>query len=187
MERGGFDAIIGNQPFLGGKKVSGAYGIDVREWLVNVIAGETKGNADLIAYFFLRTMSLLNRGGVLGLIATNTVAQGDTREVGLDRMVESGFTITRSIQSRPWPSASANLEYAAVWGSVGKVSPETEKRADGVVARFISPLLEPVGRTEGAPGKGARRERRSRLPRVQRERTWIHHDARRSSRDTPSS
>ena len=87
MERGGFDAVIGNPPFLGGKKISGAMGTNVRDWFVNVLAGGVKGNADLVAYFFLRGWSLLSEQGNLGLIATNTVAQGDTREVGLDRMV----------------------------------------------------------------------------------------------------
>ncbi|MGH7744173.1 MAG: Eco57I restriction-modification methylase domain-containing protein, partial [Candidatus Dormibacteria bacterium] len=78
MERGGFDAIIGNPPFLGGKKVSPAAGANLREWLVNVLAEGSKGNADLVAYFFLRGMSLLTEHGNLGLVATNTVAQGDT-------------------------------------------------------------------------------------------------------------
>ena len=76
---------------------------------MNVLAEGRRGSADLVAYFFLRTFSLLNGRGTLGLIATNTLAQGDTREVGLDRMVDSGFTITRAIQSRSWPSQSANL------------------------------------------------------------------------------
>ncbi|MCA0438744.1 MAG: SAM-dependent DNA methyltransferase [Actinobacteria bacterium] len=151
MERGGFDAIIGNPPFLGGKKISGASGTDVREWLVNAIADGTKGNADLVAYFFLRAATLLNPRGAIGLIATNTVAQGDTREVGLDRMVGCGFTITRAIQSRKWPAASANLEYAAVWGTKGSVSDTSLRVADDVVARRISSLLEPSGRVEGAP------------------------------------
>ena len=72
-----------------------------------------------MAYFLLRATSLLQAKGTLGLIATNTVAQGDSREVGLDAMVADGFTITRAIQSRSWPAASANLEYAAVWGTSG--------------------------------------------------------------------
>ena len=42
-----------------------------------------RGNADLIAYFLLRAHALLNSRGQTGLIATNTLAQGDTREVGL--------------------------------------------------------------------------------------------------------
>lgn len=54
MQRGGFDTIVGNPPFLGGKKVSGAMGTNVREWLVNVLAQGSKGHADLVAYFFLR-------------------------------------------------------------------------------------------------------------------------------------
>ena len=99
MERGGFDAIIGNPPFLGGQKLTGAMGTNIRDWFVNVLADGKKGSADLVAYFFLRAMSLLNSQGNLGLIATNTIAQGDTREVGLDQMVADGFTITRAIQS----------------------------------------------------------------------------------------
>ncbi len=89
--------------------------------------------------------------GNLGLIATNTVAQGDSREVGLDAMVAGGFTITRAIQSRSWPAASANLEYAAVWGTLGEVGADVPRDADGTEARVISTLLEPSGRVEGRP------------------------------------
>ena len=151
MSRGGFDAIIGNPPFLGGKKLSSAMGTDFREWLVKILADGAKGNADLVAYFFLRAMELLSPAGTIGLIATNTIAQGDTREVGLDRMVASGVTITRSIQSRSWPAKSANLEYAAVWGTTGPVSDAAERTSDDVVVPKISTLLEPAGRVDGNP------------------------------------
>ena len=151
LEQGGFDAVIGNPPFLGGKKITLALGGEVREWLVNGIAHGAKGNADLVAYFFLRALTLLAPRGVLGLIATNTVAQGGTREVGLDRMVQSGFTLTRAIQSARWPSQSANLEYAAVWGTLRDVSPQSELHANGVVVTAISTLLEGEGRVSGPP------------------------------------
>jgi hypothetical protein len=151
MEHGGFDAIVGNPPFLGGKKVSSAVGSNVREWLVNALATGAKGNADLVAYFCLRAFSLLTEQGNLGLIATNTLAQGDTREVGLDRMDTAGFTITRAVQSRSWPVASANLEYAAVWGSRGPVPPDVRRVAGGVLVARISTLLEPDGRVLGKP------------------------------------
>ena len=110
MATGGFDAVIGNPPFLGGQRLTGALGTEVRDWFVNVLAGGQRGSADLVAYFFLRAASLLKPQGALGLIATNTVAQGTTREVGLDRLAADGMTITRAIQSRSWPSTSANLE-----------------------------------------------------------------------------
>jgi hypothetical protein len=161
VERGGFDAVIGNPPFLGGKKLSGAVGADLRDWLVNQLAGGAKGHADLVAYFFLRAYSLLMPTGTLGLIATNSVAQGDSREVSLDRMVARGFTITAAIQSRSWPANSANLEYAAVWGARGPVSDEVRRVADGVHVRRISTLLEPAGRVEGMPARLSENEGKS--------------------------
>ncbi|WP_169746045.1 hypothetical protein, partial [Lentzea albidocapillata] len=95
--------------------------------------------------------SLLQRKGTVGLVATNTVAQGDTREVGLDAMVAAGFTITRAIQSRSWPASSANLEYAAAWGTLSPVPDDVPRVADDIRVRRISTLLEPAGRTEGNP------------------------------------
>ena len=89
--------------------------------------------------------------GTLGLIATNTVAQGDSREVGLDAMVDGGFTITRAIQSRSWPASTANLEYAAVWGTRDGVAPDVPRIADDTEVRRVSTLLEPEGRVEGKP------------------------------------
>jgi methylase of polypeptide subunit release factors len=151
MEKGGFDAVIGNPPFLGGSKITGAMGANVRDWFVNVLAGEQKGGADLVAYCFLRAMSLLNDHGNLGLIATNTVAQGDTRDVGLSRMVGKGFTITRSVQSKAWPAAGVNVQYAAVWGTRRHLSGDIPRVADGAPARWISTLLEAVGRVTGDP------------------------------------
>lgn len=153
-EREGFDAIVGNPPFLGGKKISPAMGQNLREWFVHVLAGGAAGNADLVAYFFLRAHALLNPHGTLGLIATNTVAQGDTREVGLDQLATAGFTITRAVQSRSWPSNSANLEYAAVWGTRATVDPQVRAVACGerdVPVPRLSTLLEPAGRVEGKP------------------------------------
>ena len=88
---------------------------------------------------------------MLGLIATNTVAQGDTREVGLDTMVDQGFVITRAIQSRTWPAATANLEYAAVWGTRSAVADDLPRIADDTPVRAISTLLEAQGRVEGRP------------------------------------
>ncbi|MBY8854255.1 hypothetical protein K7G98_40860, partial [Saccharothrix sp. MB29] len=78
MRRGGFDAIVGNPPFIGGKRVSGALGVDVREYLKQRIANDKPGNADLCSYFLLRDLKVADRGRV-GIIATNTIAQGDTR------------------------------------------------------------------------------------------------------------
>ncbi|PUA82467.1 SAM-dependent methyltransferase [Nocardioides currus] len=151
VERAGFDAVIGNPPFLGGQKLTGALGANMRDWLINAVAGGLRGSADLVAYFLLRAAASLNGQASLGLIATNTLAQGDTRAVGLDSVAAKGLTIIRAIRSRPWPASSAKLEYSAVWGSAGPISNAVSRTCDDVVVRQISTLLEPAGRVHGAP------------------------------------
>jgi hypothetical protein len=110
----GFAAIVGNPPFQGGQKITGALGVPYRDYLVEYLASDVRGSADLCAYFFLRGGSLAQQNGQLGLIATNTIAQGDTREVGLDQLAAQGFNIPRAVPSRPWPGTAA-LEVAQVW------------------------------------------------------------------------
>ena len=112
--RGGFDSFIGNPPFQGGKKISATYGSDYREHLVRALACGRKGNADLAAYFFLRTRMLLRQEGSFGLIATNTICQGETREVGLDALVHEDGHLIRAIPSMVWPG-TANVFISIVW------------------------------------------------------------------------
>ncbi|MFH9863008.1 Eco57I restriction-modification methylase domain-containing protein [Streptomyces sp. NPDC017202] len=128
--RGGFDAVVGNPPFLGGSKLTGAMGESYREYLIEYLAGEKRGNADLVAYFTLRARDLLNAFGQAGVIATNTLAQGDTREVGLDQL-ESSWTIRRALKSAPWPSKSAQLEYCVVWASKARMEMGASKVLGG--------------------------------------------------------
>ena len=59
MERGGFDAIIGNPPFLAGSQDHGCDGPQRPGLAREILAGGRRGKADLVAYFFLRAMSLL--------------------------------------------------------------------------------------------------------------------------------
>ncbi|WP_327711856.1 hypothetical protein OG912_28680 [Streptomyces sp. NBC_00464] len=144
---GGFDAVVGNPPFLGGSKITGASGDAFREYIVDYVAGGKRGNGDLVAYFELRTHALLNISGQSGLIATNTLAQGDTREVGLDQLAAAGIDIRRAIKSAPWPSSSAVLEYCAVWTSVLKVSELGKRVLNGVdLSGGISTSLSPATR-----------------------------------------
>lgn len=112
-EKSGFDAIMGNPPFMGGQKITGEMGVPYRDYLVTWLGRGKKGSADLVAYFFLRAVDLLRDGGCVGLIATNTLAQGDTREVGLEQIIGDGYGIYAADSSFPWPGKAA-LEVAVV-------------------------------------------------------------------------
>ena len=105
---GGFDAIVGNPPFLGGQKITGVLGIAYRDYLVHWLALGTRGSADLVVYFFLRAFELLRREGTFGLLAINTIAEGDTRQVGLERLVRQlGAVIYAAFPNEPWPGKAA--------------------------------------------------------------------------------
>ena len=145
---GGFHAIIGNPPFVGGKKISGAVGTDYREYLTANVAEGRKGHADLCAYFFLRAIRILQLNGMAGLLATNTIAQGDSREVGLDALVAAGVLILRAISSVPWPG-EASLEVAHVW--LRKGAWQGSYMLDDKPVVGITPLLTEQGRVSGRP------------------------------------
>ena len=143
---GGFDAIVGNPPFQGGTLISGALGGGYRDYLVEWVGGGARGaRCDLVAYFYLRAATLVRTDGGFGLIATNTVAQGDTREVGLDQLAAE-MAIHRAVSSSPWPGG-ANLEMATVWarrdGWLGRYT------LDGVPAPGITPMLAIKSRASG--------------------------------------
>lgn len=153
FEQAGFDAIISNPPFLGGKRISGPLGPAYREQLVTSVGHGIKGNADLVAFFALRAHDLLGPAGQGGLIATNTLAQGDTREVGLDQLTLHGTTVRRAVKGKPWPSRSAALEYCAVWTSNGSLAKAARRYIGETLVRGITSSLDPVSRVVGRPDR----------------------------------
>jgi hypothetical protein len=102
----GFDVFVGNPPFIGGKRISTVAGDAFKEWLQE-ISVEGNANADLVAHFFRRCFQLLRPGGSLGLIATNTIAQGDTRSTGLRWICLNGGTIYAARKRYEWPGVAA--------------------------------------------------------------------------------
>ena len=109
----GFDAMVGNPPFLGGKRITGATGTDYRNHLIAWTANGAKGSADLVAYFLLNATNVARS---FGFLATNTIAQGDTSEVGLTQIIDNEWTVHRAVPSTTWPG-DTTLEIAKVWAT----------------------------------------------------------------------
>lgn len=153
FERGGFDAIVGNPPFLGGSRITGPLGTAYREYMIECIAGGVRagGRCDLVAYFVLRAHDLLTPSGQTGIIATNTLAQGDTREVCLAQLLSRGVSVRAAVKSEPWPSRSAALEYCAIWTSWAAVPGSVTRRLNGNPVAGITAALDPVARIAGDP------------------------------------
>ncbi|WP_414571611.1 Eco57I restriction-modification methylase domain-containing protein [Nostoc sp. CCY 9925] len=102
----GFDAIVGNPPFLGGKRISTVLGDSYRDWLP-VVNPEANNNSDLVAHFFRRAFTLLRKFGSFGLIATNTIFQGDTRSSGLSYICHNEGIIYNAQKRLIWPGLAA--------------------------------------------------------------------------------
>lgn len=135
---GGFDAMVGNPPFVGGQKITGLFGTDYRDHLVLYLADDRRGSADLCAYFFLRAVQALRPGGTFGLLAVNTIAEGDTRQVGLEAMLRHGVALFAARPNFEWPGAAAVVA-SAVHGRRGDW--RSTRRINGAVVPTISAFL----------------------------------------------
>ena len=104
----GFDAFVGNPPFLGGTRISTAMGAAYRSFLVNIITEGAKGRTDLVAHFFNRAFSCLRTEGCFGFLATNSISEGETRKASLERIeANPSSCIYSAYPSEAWPGKAA--------------------------------------------------------------------------------
>ncbi|MBG6095034.1 Eco57I restriction-modification methylase domain-containing protein [Nocardioides luteus] len=111
MARGGFDAVVGNPPYLGVKRVRDAIGQQLRDYLAHTLAAGTTRRADYVIYFLLRAAALSR--GEIGLITTDSISEGDTARFGLGALLDRGWQVARAERSAPWPTAG--VRFAKIW------------------------------------------------------------------------
>ncbi|MEH2064376.1 MAG: DNA methyltransferase [Nostoc sp.] len=136
-ENPGFDAIVGNPPFAGKNTAINAHADGYMDWL-KVVNPESHGNSDLVAHFYRRAFALLRESGCFGLIATNTIAQGDTRSTGLRYICENGGTIYNAQKRLKWPGLAAVVVSVV---NVIKGDYQSVKLLDGRKVDLISAFL----------------------------------------------
>jgi hypothetical protein len=140
-ENGGFDSFVGNPPFLNGMRISSRFGDSFLDWLYENFEGA--GNrADLVVYFFRKTFEQLRVGGAFGLIATNTIAQGDTRKSGLGPICAHGGIIYSATKRIAWPGVAAVIISVV---HVSKKRDVLEKSIDGTSVPRITSYLFAAG------------------------------------------
>jgi hypothetical protein len=134
----GFDAFIGNPPFLGGSRIRSALGLEYLSFLQATF--HSTARADLCCYFFQRGYQLVSPGGCIGLIATNTIAQADSREASLEFLVERGATIFSALPSFAWPGDAAvivSLVYLHKGPYLGPLTLQGH-RVEGITAFLVA-------------------------------------------------
>jgi type II restriction/modification system DNA methylase subunit YeeA len=106
------NAIIGNPPFLGGKKLRQELGNEYVDKL-NQLYPEVKGQPDFCTFWFRKAIDNIDEKGRVGLVGTNSIAQNVSRQASLDYIVEKGGFIYNAISTQIW-SGEANVHVSIV-------------------------------------------------------------------------
>ena len=146
FENGGFDAVVGNPPFIGNKYWKTNIG-SIVDRLANEILGVTHGKIDISVVFHRRAFELLRAGGFYGLLGVTNISESGAVKVGLEEITKHG-AIYSAVKSMKWPG-DANINVAIV--HVCKQTWKGELRLNGVGTDKIYPNL--TNETFGEPKK----------------------------------
>ena len=144
------DAIVGNPPFLGGKRMRSELGDSYTEKIYARFPAE--GNfADLCTHWFRLAHDNLDIDGRAGLVGSNIIRRGFSRKASLDYICGNGGYIHNAISSQPW-SGDAKVHVSIVnWSKRHASLPDLDGQA---VASINSSLCSAVDASKAAPPFG---------------------------------
>lgn len=141
-------AIVGNPPYLGVRKLRHERGDEYAEKIFERFPDNRA--ADYVTYWFTGALRVLRPNERAGFVCTNSIAQNESREASVDRVIQHGGTITDAWKSYPWPGEAAvhiaivNWVMAAYDGirtlegtPVISISPGLTQALDVTLARII--------------------------------------------------
>jgi hypothetical protein len=138
FQRSGFDCILGNPPYLGGKRISGNYG-DYYHLFLKSYYNPSLGSVDLVSYFVRRDFNIIKKAAFLSLITTNTISQGDTRTASLEYILSNNGQIIFATSSQMWPG-KANVYVSII--SISNVDIGKPKILNGGKVKSINSYLD---------------------------------------------
>ena len=143
------EVIVGNPPFLGGKRMREAFGEDYISSLFDLYRGRVDSRSDLVCYWFARAHEIIQnvQGVRAGLLATQNIRSGTNRGV-LENIVDTG-QIFMAWSDREWVLDGANVRVSMV-GFSGK-DDQTSYLDGKPVSRINSDLTSTVDVTNALP------------------------------------
>lgn len=143
--------IVGNPPFLGGKRMRSELGDQYVESLFRVWRGRVRPEADLCCYWFERAQTQIKDGGAKrgGLLATQAIRGGANRAV-LQRIQDSG-RIFFAVSDRDWVLEGAHVHVSLIGFDAGE---EATKVLDGRAVPAITTALTSGPSLDAAQGLG---------------------------------
>jgi type II restriction/modification system DNA methylase subunit YeeA len=141
------DCIIGNPPFLGGKRLRTEMGNAPVDELFRLYASRVPQEADLVTYWFEKARSQVETGKAkrVGLLATQGIRGGANRTV-LERIKQTG-DIFWAYSDREWILEGANVHVSMIGFDNGA---ETSRILDGKPVAVIHANLTSAADTTTA-------------------------------------
>ncbi len=151
------DAIIGNPPFLGGKRLIANLGEEHVSAMFSAYEGRVPREADLVCYWFMKAGEHLGRGASkrVGLVATNSIRGGANRQA-LERATE-GRAIFDAWSDEPWVIAGAAVRVSLVCFATSDDELKELRLDDQAVDAIYTDL---TAATEGKAGADLTKARR---------------------------
>ena len=139
------DAIIGNPPFLGGKKLRQELG-DKYVKKIQQRFPDVQGQPDFCVFWFRKAHDSLSENGGAGLVGTNSIAQVSGRRASLDYVVNNGGIIHNAVSTQEWSGEAAVHVSIVNWAK----QPQKQNFLDGETVRFIYSSLKTEVPVDGA-------------------------------------
>ncbi|MGA0530411.1 class I SAM-dependent DNA methyltransferase [Hansschlegelia sp. KR7-227] len=128
------DVIIGNPPFLGGKRLRDGLGDDTVERLFAAYKGRVPAEADFVCYWVEKAWRAIGAGRAMraGLVTTNSIRGGANRRV-LDPIADSE-ALMEAWADQPWILDGAAVRVSMIGFGEGFV----ERRSEGLPTLAIN-------------------------------------------------
>ena len=140
------DAIVGNPPFLGNKKMKEGLGADYVHALRLRFNGRVPGGADLVTYWFEKARAQIESGAAraAGLVGTNSIRGGANRKV-LERIL-ANQTIFDAWSDQEWVNEGAAVRVSLVcFGKQAQVPRLDGQQVKRIHADLTAELLQGGG------------------------------------------
>ncbi|THA47208.1 DNA methyltransferase [Streptomyces sp. A1136] len=139
------DAIVGNPPYLGRRKMIEELGSEYCQRLGREYP-KVAGVSDFVTYWFPKAHDHLPQGGRAGMVATNSIRENDSRKSSLDYIADNDGHIFDAVSSQAWSGDAAVHVSLVNWSKGVDVAPKVLWLNDGQLrldVEEISPTLRP--------------------------------------------
>lgn len=132
------DVVVGNPPFLGGKRMRTMLGDKYVDKLFAAYDGKVLAESDLVAYWFAKAWERIKAGTLskAGLVGTNSIRGGASRRI-VDLIASDGI-IFDAWDDEPWVLDGAAVRVSMVCFTKKDQSAGSEIRLDGHLVKRIN-------------------------------------------------